>query len=31
MLGDISKAGKIYIVCGFSSDYFYPHLFNEAF
>ncbi|CBL42542.1 hypothetical protein CK3_30910 [butyrate-producing bacterium SS3/4] len=27
MLGDISGLEKIYIVCGLSSEYFYPHLF----
>ena len=30
MLGDISGLDKIYIVCGLSSRYFYPHLFDEA-
>ena len=27
MLGDITVADEIYIVCGLSSEYFYPHLF----
>ena len=27
MLGDITVADEIYIVCGLSSRYFYPHLF----
>ena len=31
MLGDISGLEKIYIVCGFSTAYFYPHLFMKAF
>lgn len=26
MLGDISVANDIYIVCGLYSSYFYPHL-----
>ena len=30
MLGDITVADEIYIVCGLSSRYFYPHLFKEA-
>jgi len=27
MLADISSVDAIYIVCGLSSEYFYPHLF----
>ncbi len=30
MLGDISGLEKIYIVCGLSLRYFYPHLFETA-
>ena len=31
MIGDISVAANVYIVCGLSSRYFYPHLFDGAF
>lgn len=31
MIGDISVAENVYIVCGLSSRYFYPHLFDGAF
>ena len=27
MLNDFTGAEKVYIVCGLSSEYFYPHLF----